>query len=274
MVHVRQLPRRSLNAANVISGKDRFTQTDGIGTLATGLKQRLNKWASGDDGPKKLGRVLLPALVLLSLASFFVIGAIFDLEGDRIQEFMIAAATSPLSLFVVIALFVAFGFLGTPQFLLITITGAVLPPTQAFAYAWIATIVSATLHFYMGRQFSGWIDRASGTRVNKLKALLSRNGLVASAIVRNVPAGPFIFVNVVCGASGMRGHNFLIGTGFGIIPKAGALIFLGVNLSSYLKDPSPGRLGVLLAVIGAVAVISMGLAWVVGKFNASDTKAP
>lgn len=234
------------------------------------LKEKLNVWASGEDGPQKLGRVLLPALVLLSLASFFIVGAIFDLQSNNIQAFMSAFAESPFSLFVVIAVFVGLGFLGTPQFLLITVTGAVLPPGLAFTYAWIATLISATLHFYMGRQFSDWIERASGSRVNKLKTLFSQNGLVASAIVRNVPAGPFIFVNVVCGASGMRGYNFLIGTGLGIIPKAAALIFLGVNLSSYLRDPTPGRLATLLLVIGAVALTSMALAWIVGRFDSSE----
>lgn len=122
----------------------------------------------------------------------------------------------------------------------------------------------------MGRQFSDWIEAASGTRISKLKSLIARNGLVASAVVRNVPAGPFIFVNVVCGASGMRGYNFLLGAAIGIIPKAGALIFLGVNLSSYIKDPSAERLSILIAVIGCVALVSMGLAWIVGRFDPSS----
>jgi uncharacterized membrane protein YdjX (TVP38/TMEM64 family) len=236
------------------------------------LRERLNTWATGDDGPKRIGRVALPALVLLSLASFFVIGAVLDLESEAVQNFMAWAATSPLSLLVVIALFVGFGLIGTPQFLLITMTGAVLPAGLAFGYAWIATLISATLHFYMGRQFSDWIGAASGTRVARLKSMIAQNGLVASAIVRNVPAGPFIFVNVVCGASGMRGYNFLIGTAIGIIPKAAALIFLGVNLSSYLKDPTPQRLAILVIVIGAVALISMALAWIVGRFDPSSEK--
>lgn len=231
------------------------------------LRERLNTWASGDDSPKRIGRVLLPALVLLSLASFFVIGAIFDLESDAVQQFMTWAAASPLSLLIVVGVFVGFGLIGTPQFLLITLTGAVLPPAMAFGYAWLATLVSATLHFYMGRQFSDWVEAASGDRVGKLKSLIAQNGLVASAVVRNVPAGPFIFVNVVCGASGMRGYNFLIGAAIGIIPKAAALIFLGVNLSSYLKDPTPQRLAILIVVIGTVALVSMGLAWVVGRFD-------
>ena len=237
------------------------------------LRERLNTWASGDDSPKRIGRVLLPALVLLSLASFFVIGAIFDLESDAVQQFMTWAAASPLSLLIVVGVFVGFGLIGTPQFLLITLTGAVLPPAMAFGYAWLATLVSATLHFYMGRQFSDWVEAASGDRVGKLKSLIAQNGLVASAVVRNVPAGPFIFVNVVCGASGMRGYNFLIGAAIGIIPKAAALIFLGVNLSSYLKDPTPQRLAILVLVIGTVAFVSMGLAWVVGRFDPSAERA-
>lgn len=236
------------------------------------LRERLNNWASGDDSPKRIGRVLLPALVLLSLASFFVIGAVLDLESDAVQQFMAWAATSPLSLLIVIGVFVGFGLIGTPQFLLITLTGAVLPPAMAFGYVWLATLISAMLHFSMGRQFSGWIDAASGERVGKLKSLIARNGLVASAIVRNVPAGPFIFVNVVCGASGMRGYNFLIGTALGIIPKAAALIFLGVNLSSYIKDPTPRRLAILVIVIGIVALVSMVLAWIVGRFDPPPEK--
>ncbi len=237
------------------------------------LRERLNTWATGDDSPKRIGRVLLPALVLLSLASFFVIGAVFDIESDAVQGFMAWAATSPLSLLIVIGVFVGFGLIGTPQFLLITLTGAVLPPAMAFGYVWLATLISATLHFYMGRQFSDWIEAASGDRVGKLKSLIARNGLVASAVVRNVPAGPFIFVNLVCGASGMRGYNFLIGAAIGIIPKAAALIFLGVNLSSYLKDPTPQRLAILIIVIGIVAFISMGLAWTVGRFDPSAERA-
>lgn len=106
------------------------------------LRERLNTWATGDDGPKRIGRVLLPALVLLSLASFFIIGAVFDLESDVIQNFMSWAATSPLSLLIVVGVFVGFGLIGTPQFLLITVTGAVLPPAMAFGYAWVATLIS------------------------------------------------------------------------------------------------------------------------------------
>lgn len=237
-----------------------------------GLRERLENWASGDDSTRNLDRVLLPALVLLTLASFFIAGAIFNFGGESIHAFMTSVKDSPLALFVVILIFVGLGFLGTPQFLLITVTGAVLPPTLAFTYAWIATLISASIHFFMGRQFTSWIDRASGTRVNKLKALIRQNGLVASAVVRNVPAGPFIFVNLVCGASGMKAYNFLIGTSIGIIPKAAGLIFLGVNLSSYLKDPSPMRLAILIGVIGLVAVLSMGLAWVVGRFEAQTSE--
>ena len=231
------------------------------------FRDRLNNWAKDDQGETNLGRFLLPLAVLMSLLSFLFIGSMLDLKDDLIQSWMTWAAANPLSLLVVIAVYVVLGLIGTPQFLLLAMTGAVLPPFQAFAYGWTATMISATLHFFIGRQFSDWIRAASGKRLRRLKQIMSRNGIVASAILRNVPAGPFIFVNVVCGASGMRGHHYLMGTGVGIIPKAGALIFLGINLGTFIREPSLQGFAIIAAVIAGVALISTGLARVLAKFE-------
>jgi uncharacterized membrane protein YdjX (TVP38/TMEM64 family) len=237
------------------------------------FRDRLNRWARGDQdfesSAEKTGwtRFLLPAIILSSLASFFIIGSVLNFDNAFIERWMTWAADNPLSLLVVIAIYVILGLFGTPQFLLLAVTGAVLPPFQAFAYGWTATMVSATFHFILGRQFGDWIRAASGKRLRRLKQIMSQNGIVASALLRNIPAGPFIFVNVVCGASGMRGHHFLLGTGVGIIPKAAALIFLGINLGKFMREPSLEGLAIIAGVLIGVFVISGFLAKFLSRFE-------
>ncbi|TNE38266.1 MAG: DedA family protein [Alphaproteobacteria bacterium] len=239
------------------------------------LRDRLNRWAKGDSDLEAAaerslwGRIFVPGMILLSLVSFFAVGSLLDIESAQLQNWMAWAADNPMSLLVVIGIYFALSFLGTPQFLLFALTGAVLPPTQAFLYGWVATMVSSTGHFLLGRQFSGWIRSASGKRLRRMKQIISQNGIVASAVLRNMPAGPFIFVNLVCGASGMRGHHFLIGTGVGIIPKAAALIFLGVNLGKFLKEPSVEGLLIIGAVLVGVLAISAFLARFLSRFEKS-----
>lgn len=242
------------------------------------FRDRLNRWARGDSDLETSsersgwGRLFLPAMILVSLVSFFVLGSQLDLQSEYLEQWMTWAADNPLSLVVVIAIYVLLGLFGTPQFLLLAITGAVLPPAQAFLYGWTATMVSATFHFLLGRQFSDWIRSASGRRLRRLKQIMSQNGIVASALLRNIPAGPFIFVNLVCGASGMRGHHFLIGTGVGIIPKAAALIFLGVNLGKFVREPSLEGFAIIAVVLVVVLAVSGFLAKFLARFEGTGAK--
>ncbi len=231
------------------------------------FKDRLNRWARDGKGNQSLGRVVFLGLLITSVLSFFLLGAFFNIDSTALEGWMAWAADNPMSLFVVVGVYVVLSFLGTPQFLLFAVTGAVLPPFQAFTYGWTATMIAATIHFFIGRQFSDWIRAASGKRLRSLKQVMSRNGIVASAVLRNIPAGPFIFVNIVCGASGMRGHHFLIGTSVGIIPKAAALIFLGINLGAFLRDPTPQGLAIIGAVLIAVFLVSLGLTKVFRRFE-------
>ena len=115
------------------------------------LRDRLNKWAKGDSDLETVaerslwGRIFVPGMILLSLISALVLGSQLDLENAHLERWMSWAADNPASLVVVIAIYVALSFFGTPQFLLFALTGAVLPPGQAFFYGWIATMVSMAL---------------------------------------------------------------------------------------------------------------------------------
>ncbi|MFN7164663.1 MAG: TVP38/TMEM64 family protein, partial [Hyphomonas sp.] len=86
---------------------------------------------------------------------------------------------------------------------------------------------SGALTFWIGRAGGeAAVKRYAGPRAQKLSRLIGQNALIASAVVRSVPAGPFLIVNMVFGASAAKFRDYWVGMGLGIIPKI-ALVAVG-----------------------------------------------
>jgi uncharacterized membrane protein YdjX (TVP38/TMEM64 family) len=88
-------------------------------------------------------------------------------------------------------------------------------------------------------------------------ALVGRNGLMASLIVRLVPAAPFIVVNMAAGVTAMRVSDFAIGTGIGIVPKILLTAFAG---NSVVRAFNGGGFGAF-ALLALAAAIWIGSAF-------------
>lgn len=199
--------------------------------------------------------------VLVSLLLFgFVIalfllgksGMLYDVEAVRAA--MADLATGPWGLPALIAVFVVSAFVGVPQFVLIGIGVFAFGPFLGFAYSWIATLVSGTVTFFTGR-FVGesTVRRHGGQFANRLSKFIGRNAFLASAIVRNVPTGPFLLVNMVFGVSRAKFSHFLAGLAFGVLPKIALVAFAGTSILQAL-DGRP-----FLAVAAAGAAIGIWL---------------
>jgi len=87
-------------------------------------------------------------------------------------------------------------------------------------------------------------------------AMVQRNGFVTSFMVRLVPTGPFLLVNMAAGVSRMTLPAFLGGTALGIIPKIAAVAFLGQSLLGALQG-QPVVFG--LGLTAFLAVITGGM---------------
>jgi phospholipase D1/2 len=74
-----------------------------------------------------------------------------------------------------------------------------------------------------------------GPRVAKLRAKLQGGGVAAMAAMRLLPLGPFTFVNVACGAAGLKRRDFLLGTTIVMIPVL-ILMALAVSVVPSLRD--------------------------------------
>jgi uncharacterized membrane protein YdjX (TVP38/TMEM64 family) len=80
---------------------------------------------------------------------------------------------------------------------------------------------------------------------------VANNAFAASAIVRNVPTGPFLLVNMVFGAIRARFLDYIAGMALGVIPKI-ALVAFGLQA---IQAALAGN--IWLAIIAALAAIAV-----------------
>lgn len=174
-------------------------------------------------------RALYVGLGLLAVVlSVFALGKLGHLPGlEQAETWLRDLAGSPWGLPAVIAIFCVAAFIGVPQFALIAASIAVFGPLPGAVYAWVANMISGALTFWIGRAGGeAAVKRYAGPRAQKLSRLIGQNALIASAVVRSVPAGPFLIVNMVFGASAAKFRDYWVGMGLGIIPKI-ALVAVG-----------------------------------------------
>ncbi|MFN7054468.1 TVP38/TMEM64 family protein [Hyphomonas sp.] len=199
-------------------------------------------------------RTILFGLGLLAivLALFAAGRAGYLPDAAEATGWLEAVSASPWGLVAVIAVFCVSAFIGVPQFALIAAAVAVFGPWYGGAYAWVANMISGAVTFWIGR-IAGEeaFRRYAGKRVQQLSRVVGRNALAASAIVRNVPAGPFLIVNMAFGVSEAKFRDYWIGMGLGIIPKIALVAFAGKSIFAALQG---NLLLALAAAAGAVAV--------------------
>jgi len=144
-----------------------------------------------------------------------------------------------------------------PRWLITLGAVAIFGPWPALAYAELGVLLAA-LGGYVAGKLVG-IDtarRMAGPRLNRVKRVLRRRGLVAVTIVRLVPAAPFIVVNVVMGALRIPLHHYLIGTVLGMLPGMLATTVLGDQLTDALSAPTRTNLWIAAAAVLAIAMIA------------------
>lgn len=202
----------------------------------------------------RAARAIGVSLALFAVvAAVFVLGRfVFDIEPGAIDGWFDAAASQWYALPVTILVFIALSFLGTPQFALMAAAIVAFGPRTGFIYAWIATLSAASVNYVLGYYFGADIlKRYGGNWANRISDFIGRNGLLASMIVRWVPSGPFIVVNMGFGVARTPYWAFALGTAMGTAPK---IFVVGLAGESILAMLSEGKL--LLGVALAVAVVA------------------
>lgn len=189
---------------------------------------------------------LLGGVVLVA-----VIGAVTGI-GDHFDQQLMGLRNGPWGLPMTILLFIVTSFLAAPQFVLFAAAVVAFGPWLGCTYAMIGTIVSAWIHFYLGR-FGGakLVERYGGNTINRLSRFIGRNDFLASLIVRSVPTAPAVVVNMAFGASQANFWRYTAGVIVGSIPKILIVALLGQSVLSAMGG------GIALAVGGVITVVAI-----------------
>jgi len=197
-------------------------------------------------------RTIWVSLALLVGVVAIIVIATLTGFADHMDEELMSLREGPWGLPMVILLFMITSFLGAPQFALFGVCVVAFGTWMGSAYAMIGTVVSAWIHFLLGR-FGGakLVERYGGDTVNRLSRFIGRNDFLASLIVRSVPTAPAVVVNMAFGASQANFWRYTAGVIIGSIPKILIVALLGESVMSAMGG------GLILAIGLVVTMIAV-----------------
>lgn len=205
------------------------------------------------EGHTALYVLCLGIAVSACLALLIIAGRGGILDVGAFEAALMELRTSRASFLIVAVVFCVAAFVGAPQFALFAAVIAAFGPWQGGLYSWAATLVSGSLTFWVGRLVGEpGFRKFAGVRANKLAGAIARNAFKASALIRMVPSGPFVLVNMAFGVSGARFLSFLTGLGIGCLPKILLVAMAGQGIIAAHE-------GSLL--IAALAIVVACLIW-------------
>lgn len=202
--------------------------------------------------------VIVTAGLFAGMAAILVVGKLVVMSGESgegvwssVQNALLSLRDHPLGLPAVIAMFCAAAFIGAPQFGLIAAAVVAFGPVKGFLFAWIATMVSCALTFWVGRRVGvDTVRKYGGDGVNRLSKFIGKNDFMASMIVRNVPTAPFIVVNMAFGVSHARFWRFMAGAAIGVLPKTAIVAFGGQAVMAAIRgNPWTAVAAIVLAFV-------------------------
>ena len=147
---------------------------------------------------------------------------------------------------------------------LITLFAVVaLGPGWGFVCAFTGVMVSAAVTYGIGQRLDrSFVRRLASRRLSSISRFLYHRGTLAIAAVRLVPLAPFVVVNIVAGAMGVRAGRFLAGTALGLLPGTLVATLFGDELTRGLRDPH--SIHVALCAAAAAALTTAG--WLVRRW--------
>ncbi|WP_181036458.1 TVP38/TMEM64 family protein [Arthrobacter sp. B1805] len=93
---------------------------------------------------------------------------------------------------------------------------------------YVAALLGATAAFWLGRLLGrDAVEKFTGTRVEKVDAVLGERGFIAVVGVRLVPVLPFTAINYSAGLTALGWWPYLLGTMVGILPGTVSFLALG-----------------------------------------------
>ena len=217
-------------------------------------------WAFITELDKRAVRAVLVLILMFGLVvSLLIFGqSVLQVPDTNIYEIFARLKETGFALPVIALIFTLAAFIGVPQWMLITGVILAFGPVSGSLYAWMATMCSAAIDFWLGRWIgSEKLNRYGGNVVGRIISVVKHNGFITSFAVRFVPTGPFVLVNMAAGVAHMKFSSFVLGTGLGIIPK---IAIVGLVAQGVITGVDGKRFSSFFIVLAIVLVVSMFLA--------------
>jgi len=192
-------------------------------------------------------------------------------DAAAVRDSIESLRASPLGIAGVLAAFVVLATLGFPVTVLLAAIGATFEPALALPLATAGVTASAWIAFGVGRAFPAASRRRTGRRLQRIGERFAGRGVLAIALLRNVPIAPFALVNVGCGTARVSLRVFLAGTLLGMLPGIVLLGIFGREAARWLADPGPAHLAAAAGIAGLVVVASLGAGALLRRRGASGS---
>ncbi len=162
---------------------------------------------------------------------------------------------SPLLPLGVIGAYVVGGLIMVPVTALIGATAIIFPAHLGVIYALAGCLLNSLATYLVGAGVGRkTLRKLAGSRLNRLSKRLARRGILAVALVRNLPLAPFTIVNMVAGASHIKLKDFLLGTALGMLPGIVAITVFADRVLAAVKNPDWTNIAVAAGIALVLAV--------------------
>lgn len=199
---------------------------------------------------------------LLLFAGFIALTQSVNFDPQSIATSFESLSSTPYAIPATILIYTLLAFVSAPQWMLHGGAVFAFGPVQGSLIAWGATMVSASFDFWLGRRLGAQrVSKLTGGVVGKLIDVVQKHGFWTSLIVRIVPTGPFVVVNMAAGVTRMKFWAFVVGTGIGIIPKIGTIAFFGEGIQGAMSGRGPLYVGIVVAI---------ALVWIMAMYVAGQ----
>ncbi|WP_026550656.1 TVP38/TMEM64 family protein [Arthrobacter sp. Br18] len=171
-----------------------------------------------------LRRVLLLAVIIVAATVVVLTAPIPDVEGLRalVEQ---AGRWGPVGF---VAGYAALTLAPVPKNVLSVAAGVLFGFLPGLLIVYGAAMLGASAAFWLGRALGrDAVEKFTGTRVEKVDAVLSRRGFPAIVGVRLVPVLPFTAINYSAGLTALGWWPYFLGTMIGIIPGTVSFLALG-----------------------------------------------
>lgn len=243
-----------------IADPDRpLTEVEPIAGLSGGRGRRQWRWLAAG--------ALVGAVALAGLAWHYSNGAGLA-DPRRLADVLETLPGGVVGGVLVAGIFVLAGLVAFPVTLLIGATAIAFGAWPGLPYAAGGALASAMVTYGIGRLIGpDVLRRRMGPRMTRLREAVSERGVLAVAGVRLLPVAPFSIVNLIAGAFRIPVVDYAAGTLLGLAPGLVLLTALGDRLLAAVREPTPWRVLLLVAVLAAWALMSFGLQVLISRWR-------